>query len=290
MKRSLSHLPAGKREEIAEVVRVIRDTAEVELVVLFGSYARGDWRDEEWHEGHVIYEYHSDYDLLVVVANRKKLWRNRLGGQLAEAVAKRAQGVSTKASIVARDIGELNQKLSDGECFYTEILKQGIVLYDSKTIKLTKARKLTPQERLKFAKRDFNAYYASATDFWNHFRYAFGRSRYKIGAFHLHQAVENYLNAVLLVYTRDRPRVHDLSKLQRLSASLDSRFLDVFPQGTDEERKRYRLLCEAYISARYDPNWSVRRADLAYLEKRVRKLRLLARKSCREKMDSFRGN
>jgi hypothetical protein len=43
MKRDLSHLPPGKQEQIQAVVGVIRKNAPAEIIVLFGSFARGDW-------------------------------------------------------------------------------------------------------------------------------------------------------------------------------------------------------------------------------------------------------
>ena len=60
MKTDLSHLPEHKREELADVTRVIRETVDPEMVILFGSHARGDWVEDE-RTGYV-----SDYDILIV--------------------------------------------------------------------------------------------------------------------------------------------------------------------------------------------------------------------------------
>ena len=61
MKTSLDHLPARQRNQLAAVVHEIRSAAEVEMVVLFGSRARGDWV-EDTKGGYV-----SDFDILVIV-------------------------------------------------------------------------------------------------------------------------------------------------------------------------------------------------------------------------------
>jgi predicted nucleotidyltransferase len=78
MSRSLDHLPAGKRAELAFVVDVLRTSFDEERstrqspalrdgailkIILFGSYARGDWVEDP------VGRYFSDYDLLVVVAD-----------------------------------------------------------------------------------------------------------------------------------------------------------------------------------------------------------------------------
>src|SRR5205085_12298145 len=49
MKSDLDHLPQAKREQIQRVVEIVRDGADVELVVLFGSHARGDWVRDPVH-------------------------------------------------------------------------------------------------------------------------------------------------------------------------------------------------------------------------------------------------
>ena len=43
MKKSLTHLPAIKRDELVEIVALICKICRAEMIILFGSYARGDW-------------------------------------------------------------------------------------------------------------------------------------------------------------------------------------------------------------------------------------------------------
>jgi uncharacterized protein len=67
VKRSLSHLPKHKREELKEITSIITENAKVEMIILFGSYARGNWFEDIYKEGHITCEYKSDYDILVIV-------------------------------------------------------------------------------------------------------------------------------------------------------------------------------------------------------------------------------
>jgi predicted nucleotidyltransferase len=72
MKKSLAHLPQLKADELELIAMKIRSLAEdVHMVVLFGSYARGDWKDgpHEQGRGRLIIHKRSDYDILVLVAN-----------------------------------------------------------------------------------------------------------------------------------------------------------------------------------------------------------------------------
>ena len=82
MKFSLDHLPERKRLELSRIVEIVHEEFEDALkegtadfkkkgrilkIILFGSYARGNWVDED----HTSKGYKSDYDLLVIVNNRK---------------------------------------------------------------------------------------------------------------------------------------------------------------------------------------------------------------------------
>lgn len=89
MRTDLDHLPAAKRHELEAVVRILFDEFEDALagrkaphrkagrilkIILFGSYAHGDWVADP------VGGYFSDYDLLVVVnhdelADVTEYWR-----------------------------------------------------------------------------------------------------------------------------------------------------------------------------------------------------------------------
>lgn len=43
MKTSLNHLPPGKREQILEIVSIIKEVVAPEKIILFGSYAKGKY-------------------------------------------------------------------------------------------------------------------------------------------------------------------------------------------------------------------------------------------------------
>ncbi len=71
MKLSLEHLPELKREELMDVVQIILSSSKkAEIILLFGSHARGDWVEDRYvGEDGIVYEYRSDFDILVVTAS-----------------------------------------------------------------------------------------------------------------------------------------------------------------------------------------------------------------------------
>lgn len=74
MTTALQHLPEYKRDELERIVAIIREDVpdkELEKIILFGSHARGDWVDDAGVTANGYYsKYHSDFDILVVVAHR----------------------------------------------------------------------------------------------------------------------------------------------------------------------------------------------------------------------------
>jgi predicted nucleotidyltransferase len=61
--RAVVHLPAVKQQQLCAIVGIIRATADVERVVLYGSHARGDWVEDPGGG------YLSDFDILVLVTS-----------------------------------------------------------------------------------------------------------------------------------------------------------------------------------------------------------------------------
>jgi hypothetical protein len=82
------------------------------MIILFGSYARGNWVDDTCTKGHITYEYISDFDVLAIVetnkiANSTNLWR-RLDKSI------NAMHLLTPVTIIAHDINFVNRKLKNG--------------------------------------------------------------------------------------------------------------------------------------------------------------------------------
>ncbi|MFA7618365.1 MAG: nucleotidyltransferase domain-containing protein, partial [Thiohalomonadaceae bacterium] len=48
MKTRPKHLPSHKQAELRRIVETIRAHQDVEMIILFGSHARGDWVEDEY--------------------------------------------------------------------------------------------------------------------------------------------------------------------------------------------------------------------------------------------------
>lgn len=283
MKTSLSHLPPEKQQQLTTIIDIIREKYTVEMIILFGSYARGKWV-EDLHDDGFHYKYQSDFDIFVVtekehLANKiesdDQLW-NRLNRQ-----------IKTPVTVIAHDIEFLNRRLRKGQYFFSDIKKEGICLYNFGRFELAEEKELLPKEYKRLAEEDFNHHFFTANEFFLNFCNALDRQSYNIAAFELHQATENLYSAILLTLTRYKPNTHDLKKLGKRVASVEPEFLKVFPQGTEEERKHFELLRKAYVSARYNKNYKITPEELRWLTSRVEVLRDMTEEICKKKIESF---
>ncbi len=284
MKTTLPALSDIKQHELKALVEVIlKFYPDIVMVILFGSYARGDWVEERAEDG-VHFEYQSDYDIFVVTEVPQQTCRVETNLGLGNALRRM---VKTPISLIVHDIEYFNNRLSEGQYFFLDVKREGICLYDSKCFILAKARKLSTTDRRHLAQEDFEFWFESAGEFMLDFKSAFERESYNNAVFHLHQVTERLYTAVLLVFTRYKPKSHDLGKLGPLVCGQAPQFLPIFPQGSETEKRRFELLRRAYVDARYKKTYTITREELLWLEGRVKILRALTEKHCVEKIASF---
>ena len=283
MKTLLTHLPPEKQQELSIIVDIVREKYTVEMIILFGSYARGNWV-EELHDDGFHYKYQSDFDIFIIT--EKEYLSNKIESddQLWNCFNRR---IKTPVTVIAHDIEFLNRRLRKGQYFFSDIKKEGICLYNSGRFELAEERELTPKEYKHFTEEDFNYYFKKSSKLNKLFSFAFKEQDYIEAAFLLHQATENLYSAILLTLTRYKPNTHDLKKLSRCVAGIEPEFLKIFPQGTEEERKLFELLRKAYVSARYKKNYKITPEELTWLSERINVLRDMTKEICTKKLDSF---
>ncbi len=282
MKTDISHLPADKQEDLREITGRIREAVEPEMIVLFGSHARGDWVEDE-ETGYI-----SDYDILVIVRPRDaEGGSNRQYQRVERDVADALRHSHVNA--IAHRIDFVNSKLGERQYFFTDIASEGVMLYDSGRYTLAKAKELDDAERKRIAERDFEQWFKSAESFLIDHGHGFDREDYKKAAFELHQAAERFYTTILLVHAGHKPRTHDIERLDKLCQLHVHDVWSVFPRSTPEEEKRFDLLKRAYVDARYDPDYAITREDLEYLSARVRELRRVVEEACRKRIESLGG-
>src|ERR1044071_8675890 len=270
MNTSLEHLPQYKQAQLREVTDIIVKAVDPEKVILFGSHATGRWVEDRFTEGHITYEYVSDYDILVITKQEDK----RKEYEVQDIIENRCR-YKNPVTIIAHDIEYVNKRLSEGQYFFSDIEKEGIMLYDAGNIPLAERRMLTPAEIKAIAQTDFDKWYTSGVDFLENAEFALQKKKYKLAAFLLHQAAERTYNAIILVFSGYKPRTHNLDKLKRYSKRFSVELEGVFPCNSIEEEHLFDLLKKGYIDARYKDDYVITEEELQILIDRVKLLQQL---------------
>jgi predicted nucleotidyltransferase/HEPN domain-containing protein len=302
MRTDVDHLPPAKQRELERVVEIVFDEfgdamalarhewkkkARILKVILYGSYARGGWVDEP----HTAKGYRSDYDLLIIVndkriADRVKYWlklEERLDRELAITGALR-----TPVNFIVHTLQEVNDGLAHGRYFFMDVAKDGIALYQSDDTELHQPKPKTPAQALEMAQEYFEDWLPSAQSFMRGYRHAVNDGDLKKAAFDLHQATERLYHCVLLVCTFYTPHVHNLGFLRTQAERIDARLTYVWPRQTKRDRARFEKLKEAYVKARYSKHYRITKEELEWLGEQVEELGRVVHEVCSELLDKLK--
>jgi uncharacterized protein len=279
MNTSLAHLPEAKQEKLAAMAAAIREAAPAELILLFGSHARGNWVEDP------DTDYMSDFDLLVVVESPAVAEKDELWSEVERRI--RPLAAPTPVTLIVHDIKFLNKEIRRGQYFFSEIVAEGVLLYTSKRFEIAKPKASTPEERKALAQEYFDHWFTSANDFMIAYEPLVARGRYNIAAFQLHQATERYYATALLVFTGYKPASHDIEALGDQIGALHPDLHEPLPKTLPEDERLFKLLKKAYIEARYSRSYRITAEELAILGERVRALAGRIERACREKIASF---
>ncbi|WP_333885758.1 HEPN domain-containing protein [Sphingobium yanoikuyae] len=299
MKTGLDHLPDGKQRELAHVVEIVRAgfaraTAQrtqprfrngaLLKIILFGSYARGDWVEDP------VGRYFSDYDLLVVVNHEDltdiaEFWEKTEAQLLANLSA--GTTLRTPVSLIYHSLEDVNEKLRLGRYFFMDIVRDGIALYDAPDHPFAEPQPLSPEQALKETQDYFQDWFGTALEFIEGAQFHLGRGHLNLAAFNYHQAVERLYHCLFLVRTLYSPKSHNLNRLRDLAEELEPSLKAVWPRETRFEKRCYALLRDAYVKARYSRSYRITEQELDWIAQRVTLLQTLVRQACESRIETL---
>ncbi len=296
MRTDMDHLPGQKQQELQAAVRILFEEFAVAIgnttapwkkqgrilkVILYGSYARGDWVDDP------VGGYKSDYDLLVVVNDERltdvvDYWAiadDRLMREMAI-----TQTLSAPVSFIVHSLKDVNKQLEQGRPFFTDIAAQGVALYEAEGFPFVIPTKLAPDAARAEAQKHFDQWYESAVKFKRAADFLVGDDAPKEAAFALHQATERFYHSVMLVATLYSPKSHKLNFLRGHAEEIAPALIEAWPRDDRFSRRCFELLRQAYVNARYSPHYKISGEELTWLGERVAILQDLVRRVCEERL------
>ncbi|MBS6409455.1 MAG: HEPN domain-containing protein [Tannerella sp.] len=291
MKTSTSRLPEYARKDLQQIVSlVLENLPRCEMIILYGSYARGTYVEyDERDEFGILTSFMSDYDILVVTSKSDVKEAGQILDSVDQMYYKRPDH-QVPIQFINDDIEKLNSDLSEGRYFYTDVKKEGIMLYDSGNYKLERARKLDFEEIRQQAQEYFDEKFRKSEVFMKNAHYNYIDGEYPMVSFMLHQACENLFYTLRLVHTLKNSKQHNLSKLLGATHKYSDELRKIFPRNTKEEKRLFELLRLAYVEARYNPKFVVTKEDIDAILPKVERLRDVVSEVCKSQIETYREN
>jgi len=196
----------------------------------------------------------------------------------------RDKSIKTPIGLFVHSLGEVNDKLAQGQYFFVDLVRDGISLYELEGHRFVDPKPLNAKEAYEMAKEYYDDWYDAAGAFLRGYNYAFHDGDLKKAVFDLHQAVERLYGCYLLTSTLYSPSSHNLKKLRSLAEVKDERFREIWPDEDRFQRRSFERLKDAYVKARYSKHYVVAEDELAWLGKRADLLSTLIRNSCKQQL------
>ncbi|RVT90194.1 HEPN domain-containing protein [Sphingomonas crocodyli] len=303
MRSDLDHLPADKQRELSKVVQILfeefddalamaqgtwKRRGRIQKVILYGSYARGEWVDEPY----TAKGYQSDFDLLVIVSDKRltdraAYWSNLDARLIREQTITHA--LRTPVNIIFHTLQEVNDGLAHGRFFFMDVARDGIAVYQSSDSDLHEPKPKTPNQILTTAQEYFDEWFSASMRRYEFARFGIEKGHTKETAFELHQTVESLYHTLLLVRTFYTPHVHNLGFLRTQAERIDRRLVDIWPTAHRRERAMFEKLKEAYVKARYSRHYKISEEELRWLGGRVEELGRVVHELCVERLAELRA-
>jgi predicted nucleotidyltransferase/HEPN domain-containing protein len=297
MRTDLDHLPAAKRDELVEVVRILfaefedalagrnaphRKAGRILKIILFGSYARGNWVADP------VGRYFSDYDLLVVVnhddlADLTEYWAQADDRLVREHVT--GGRLQTPVNFIVHSLDDVNAQLRRGRPFFVDAVRDGIALYEAPDHPFGAAKRLPRVKAQAEARSLFEEWFPPVAYALERARRSMADGEFRFAAFDLHQAAERLYHCTSLVLTLYSPKSHKLNFLRSQAERLAPSLIAAWPRDTRFSQRAFDLLRRAYVDARYSPHYRIEEAELDWLLERASCLADLVREECERHLE-----
>lgn len=295
MRTGLDHLPQSKQRELGHVVRVLIEEFEAAhamgttqwkkagrlfKLVLYGSYARGDWVDDP------VGGYQSDYDILIVVNDERltefEFWSAADDRLMRDTTITNV--LSAPVNFIVHSLSDVNRQLEKGSPFFVDIVEQGIALYEAEGFPFVQPRELPPEQALAEARKYFDEWFPSAVKFKRAAEFLVSDGGMKEAAFNYHQSIERFYHCVLLVFRLYSPKSHRLRFLRSQAELAVPELAAAWPRADRFSRRCFELMRQAYVNARYSPHYEISETELRWIGEHVAELQALVETACERRL------
>ena len=289
MKTSISHLPESRQEQINKIIEVIKDFVDPEKIILYGSRASGKEKEDSYVKNGIRYYYTSDYDI-AVITNKTDL----KGYELDEVLNN--MNINPDINAQMYDIAFFNSLLQNGEYFYVTIYEDGILVYDKGEFELVEPKPLSMEQVHMNAQKYYDYWFSRIKIFFNSAQNLRNQpnateAEITMASWFLYQVIEGLYSVILLVFTGNKPKLHNLYKYRNsvrgFSKELDSIF--PFPTKDKYEYNLFDLIKRAYIGAKYKEEYEITIEEVNDINSRIIEMMKITETICSERINSYKA-
>jgi len=270
LKAKLKHLSSETISDLEKIADIIIRTGKADIIILFGYYTLPESDSDTNHE----------YDILVITDH----WETK--EELSKELSGAFSDFKTPVQGVIETITMVNINLEQGQYYFTEIITEGIILFDNKEFELSKPKSIAKQKRIRTAKSDFEECFLKAKEQWNQYHQSFEKSDMRSAAWFLNQLVEMCYTAIELVFSKYRNEEHRILLQRDRIRAFDKRVNNSFPVENSGQKKLFGDLDFAYTGARYrnEEEFPISREALEYWSGQAEQLLRDTQDICKDKI------
>ncbi|MET7258689.1 HEPN domain-containing protein [Dyadobacter fermentans] len=185
-------------------------------------------------------------------------------------------------------LSDIHQALTSGQVYFSFACTTENLVYQRSITPLPKMLPETLRQLIEKSRHAFIAGMSKARRFFDGAAYYQQVREYALSMFMLQQAAETTFRSTAIALYGSERRTHSIRSLKRFNHRLAPHLNDIFPGGSPDEERLLELLEDAYLGARYNPDYQVGEQDLHSISSRVLRLLELAEAVFEERMAAIR--
>jgi HEPN domain-containing protein len=185
-------------------------------------------------------------------------------------------------------LSDIHQAVISGQVYFALACTTENLVYQRSVTPLPKMLPETLSQVTEKSKRAFATGMGKARKFFDGAVYYQQVNELALSMFMLQQAAETTFRSTANALYGSERRTHSIRSLKRFNHRLAPQLNDIFPGGSPDEERLLQLLEDAYLEARYNPDYQISEQEVHSISSRVLRLLELAEAVLEERMAAIR--
>jgi|GEM_PF-1168330 len=185
-------------------------------------------------------------------------------------------------------LSDIHQALASGQVYFSLSCTSENLVYQRCATPLPKVLPETLSQLIEKSRHAFGIGMNKARKFFEGAQYYQQVNEQALTMFMLQQAAETTFRSTSIALYGSERRTHSIRSLKRFNHRLAPQLNDIFPGGSPDEERLLELLEDAYLGARYNPDYRISEDEARSISVRVLRLLESAQAVFEERMTAIR--